>query len=366
MRQWWRGPGRAAALVGAGVLVLVVVGRVGAWRPAPQPTTPPVGTSAATAGTLPPTTVLAVVGRPVDNSIGARQLALGAGSLWVAAEASNQVVRVDPASGLATGVIPVRQPLGIAAGYGAIWVTSFGEHPALLRIDPVRLRVTARTSIGDIAATVAAGAGAVWVVCGEGNGPSVQRVDPATGHVTARIGLASRVVTGCGLWNVAAEGRWVWVSDEAGSLWRIGTADNRAHKLPVSLSGPSSWAQPGSVVAASGMVWAASDLELLRLDPASGRVVVRLDAGGRDGKGATGGSGRAAVTVVPGRPGTVWWASSAGLRRVDPHRNQVTVTIPKPYPAGSTVIQGGLVAGTSGLWAITDQGVVRIDPARAP
>ncbi|HEX8858851.1 MAG TPA: hypothetical protein VGC06_07095 [Actinomycetes bacterium] len=288
-------------------------------------------------------------------------MALGAGSLWVAAEASNQVVRVDQVSGLATGVIPVRQPLGIAAGYGAIWVTSFGEHPALLRIDPVSLRVTARISIGDIAATVAAGAGAVWVACGEGNGPSVQRVDPATGQVTARIGLASRVVTGCGVWNVAVEGRWAWVGDEAGSLWRIGTADNRAHKLPVSLSGSSSWAQPGSVVAASGMVWAASNLELLRLDPASGRAVVRLGAAGR----GTGGGSGVAVTVVPGRPGTVWWASSAGLRRVDSHRNQVTMTIPKPYPAGSTVIQD-LVAGASRLWAITDQGVVRIDPTGAP
>jgi hypothetical protein len=360
MRQWRWDPRRAAVLVGAGLLVLLVAGRLSSWNLAPQPATPPVSTSAATAGTLPATTVLAAVGKPVDSDVGARQLAFGAGNLWVAAEASNQVVRVDPASGRATAAIPVRQPLGIAAGFGAIWVTSFGEHPALLRIDPVGLQVSARIPIGDIAATVAAGASAVWVACAEGNGPSVQRVDPATGHVTARIGLASRVVTGCGLWNVAAEGRWVWVGDEAGSLWRIDTADNRASRLPVSLSGSSSWGQPGSLVAASGMVWAASDLELLRLDPASGRVVARLGAGDRGGEGASGGSGTA-VAVTPGTPGTVWWASSVGLRRIDPHRNQVTGTIPKS--AGGSFIEG-LMAGVGRLWAITDQGVVGVDPAR--
>jgi hypothetical protein len=357
LRQWRWGPRRAAVLVGAGVLVLVVAGRLSSWSPAPRLATPPVSTSAVTAGTLPSTTVLAAVGVPVDSSVGARQLAFGAGSLWVAASNSDQVVRVDPASGRASAVIAVRQPLGIAAGFGAIWVTSFGEHPALLRIDPADLQVTARIPLGDIAATVAAGAGAVWVACGEGNGPSVQRVDPATGRVTARIGLASRVVTGCGVWNVAAEGRWVWVGDEAGALWRIDAADNRVSRLRVSLSGSSSWGQPGSLVAKGGMVWAASDLELLRLDPRSGRVVARLGAGERGGGGATGGSGAA----VAGAPGTVWWATSAGLRRIDPHRNQVTGMI--PTPAGVTVVEG-LLAGAGRLWAITDQGVVQVAPAR--
>jgi ligand-binding sensor domain-containing protein len=57
----------------------------------------------------------------------------------------------------------------------------------------------------------------------------------------------------------------------------------------------------------------------------------------------------------------VWWASSAGLFRVDPRRNLLAGTI--PLPAGVADVEG-LVAGTGGLWAITDQGVVHVDRAR--
>lgn len=208
MRQWWSGPGRAAVLVAVGVLVLVVAGRLGVGSPSRtpwQPVPPATATGPFTAESVPPTTVAAVVGEPVDRSVGARQLTLAAGSLWVAAQDSNQVVRVDPATGRASAVIPVPRPLGIAAGFGALWVTSYGEHPALLRVDPASLRVTARTPIG-VAGTVAAGADAVWVACGEGEGPSVLRVDPASGRITARVQLSTVVVTGCGLWSVAAEG----------------------------------------------------------------------------------------------------------------------------------------------------------------
>lgn len=101
------------------------------------------------------------------------------------------------------------------------------------------------------------------------------------------------------------------------------------------------------------MVWAASSQQLLRLDPTSGRVVVRLGDAGGDGR-AGGSSVAVAVT-----PSTVWWAGPAGLRRVDPSKNQVTGTIP-----GLAYIPS-LVADASMLWAITDQGVVRVDPARA-
>ena len=42
-----------------------------------------------------------------------------------------------------------------------------------------------------------------------GEHPALLRIDPASLRVTARIWLASRVASGCGLWSVAAEGRWV-------------------------------------------------------------------------------------------------------------------------------------------------------------
>jgi ligand-binding sensor domain-containing protein len=105
------------------------------------------------------------------------------------------------------------------------------------------------------------------------------------------------------------------------------------------------------------MVWAASDLQLLRVDPSSGRIVTRLEGGLVGGRTWNFGSGLA-VLAVPGRSPQVWWASSAGLFKVDPRRNLLAGTI--PMPAGVTVIEG-MAAGKGGLWAITDSGVVHVD-----
>jgi sugar lactone lactonase YvrE len=350
VRRWRSDPRRAAVVVIVGVLLLLVVGRLGARSLVPQRTAPTASSaSAATAATLPPTTALAAIGKPVDASVGPRQLAFGFNSLWVVASNSNQVVRADPARGRATGLVSVEQPLGIATGFGAVWVTGYGRYPALLRLDPASLRVTVRIQIGAVAGMVAVGAGAVWVACQEGDGPSVQRVDPVSGRVTTRIRL-STAAGGCGLLDVAADGRFVWVEDETGSLWRIDAADNHVTRLAARLS----WAggrASGGLVAAAGMVWAASDLELLRLDQATGRVKLRLDD---LGEGVHRPAGVVAVT-----PGAVWVAAQGKLARIDPGRNRLTGAIPGLVGVSSLVSSGGV------LWAITPDGVVRVEAAQA-
>jgi hypothetical protein len=343
MGRWRRGPGGAAALVIVGTLLLLGVGRLAAGSLGP-----PLDGSGDTV--IPPTTVGAVVGAPVGAEVGVSQIVFGSGGLWAAATASNQVVRLDSVSARATAVVPVERPLGIATGFGAVWATTVGQRLELVRIDPVGARITARIPLGEVAGVVAAGAGAVWVGCAEGNGPSVLRIDPVAGRVTARIQLPTSVSSGCGVWNVAADGRFVWVADEAGSLWRIEAASNRVTRLAAELSWEGVGRQIGGLTAARGMVWAASDLELVRLDAASGREVLRY------GLGQLGGGGKPGLAAIT--PDAVWVWSGGGLRRFDSDGGLVTGAVP------GVVGVSGLAGGAGMLWAITGDGVVRVDLAR--
>jgi outer membrane protein assembly factor BamB len=111
----------------------------------------------------------------------------------------------------------------------------------------------------------------VWVTGGEG-GRRVLRVDPRTNRVAAKIPIPG----GFQLWNVAADGRWVWRENVDGTMWRIDAASNRATRLRATVRWATTLMAPGSLVTGDGMVWAGSDQELVRLDPTTGRPFGRV------------------------------------------------------------------------------------------
>jgi hypothetical protein len=101
---------------------------------------------------------------------------------------TTSTARIDAApvaSGLVVAgrVVLPGQAAAVAVGEGAIWVLL--EHGTLLRVDPDRHRVTGRLELGAPSGPLAVGAGAVWV--GNGQATVTARVDPVRLRVTARF-----------------------------------------------------------------------------------------------------------------------------------------------------------------------------------
>ena len=92
-------------------------------------------------------------------------------------------------------------PAGIAAGAGAVWVTSLLDD-SVSRIDPATGRIVARIRVGRGASAIAVGPGAVWVA--DSLAGAVSRIDPRDNSVTTiPVGLAPV--------DIAAGGGGAWV-----------------------------------------------------------------------------------------------------------------------------------------------------------
>jgi hypothetical protein len=156
--------GRDRWLVAAGVVVmlvaLVVVGRLQAGNlpegdaegSQPTTTTAPIDAAPVALG-------LAVAGR-VALPGPAAAVAVGEDAVWVLLE-QGTLVRVDPDRHRVTGRLELGAPTGpLAVGAGAVWVGN-GQATATARVDPVRLRVTAR--LGGYVVAVAHGV--LWSYC---------------------------------------------------------------------------------------------------------------------------------------------------------------------------------------------------------
>ena len=87
-------------------------------------------------------------------------IAIGAGSVWVAA-GDGTISRIDPDANLVTQTFPLdRTPSGIAFGDGAVWVTT-SEDRRVRRISPAGNRIGAGIPVGNGPTGVAVGSGAV-------------------------------------------------------------------------------------------------------------------------------------------------------------------------------------------------------------
>ncbi len=74
----------------------------------------------------------------------------------------------------------IASPQRVAAGEGAIWVTSSSGGGSVVRLDPQTHDVTDTIDVGDGPVGIAVGAGAVWVA--NSLDGTVSRIDPATGR----------------------------------------------------------------------------------------------------------------------------------------------------------------------------------------
>ena len=131
---------------------------------------------------------------------------------------------------------------GLAAGDGALWLAGDARERVVWRLDPSTHRVAARIRLPFIPKAIAAGGGAVWVTSLLGD--TVSRIDPRTNRIVATIPV------GRGPNSIAAGNDAVWVTSAfVDALWRIDPTSNRVvARIPLA-------AVPRAVAVGAGGVW---------------------------------------------------------------------------------------------------------------
>jgi streptogramin lyase len=225
----------------------------------------------------------------------------------------------------------------------------------------IAARVADTIDIGP-ATSVTFGAGSVWVAVVPPNSDAraIIRIDPESDKIVASI--PTSVVPGWEIGGgglVVADGS-VWVAglDAAsrgtqGAVVRIDPSTNQVADTITLKEGP-----VADVAVEPGAIWALlrgnpGVPEVVRIDPSTDQVVATIALNGGYGRFlfAEGGSVFAAVAQSPGGP-----FDGGTLVRIDPSTNQVAGTFELgTYPSAA--------AGAGAIWAITDSGLVQIDPS---
>ena len=238
-------------------------------------------------------------------------IALTTGGDSKAASLGDGVAALDARDGGVASLIESgTTPGNVAVGEGAVWVLNTDE--SVSRIDPETRKIVGTFKPGGLPAELAAGAGALWL--GNTGGRditnaivSVARLDPKTNRVT------------------------------------------RTTKLPGGDRGVLPTAGLPRIAVGAGAVWAINpDGSVSRLDPATGRLVARIDLE----------SG--AWTIAAGKEG-VWFLGTddSSVTRIDPRTNRVAETIHV-----GTEFLWGVAVGAGSVWATArEEGLLwRIEP----
>jgi virginiamycin B lyase len=148
-------------------------------------------------------------------------------ALWVTCTQANQVLRVDPVTNLVTNRVkldapagaqpvstqPNTQPRFLTVGEDAVWVLCQGEG-SVVKIDPKSAAVVATIDVGvpGGGGDIAAGEGAIWV---SSFGFPISKIDPKSGKVVQQF-------VGEGGDAIRAGGGAVWLSNlRQGVVWRL-------------------------------------------------------------------------------------------------------------------------------------------------
>ena len=347
-------PRRDWPLVAAGVVVmllaLAVVGRLQGRSLADRDAGPSRATSS-TVGTdeNPVASGLAVAGR-VTLPGPAAAVAVGEDAVWVLL-AQGTLLRVDPDRHRVTGRLELGAPTGpLAVGAGAVWVGN-GQATVTARVDPVRLRVTARFG----GYVVAVAHGVLWsYCCRRGYQPmGFGRIDARTLRprpplvVTDALGRRQPV----GRLAVGTDAVWTQTPEDE-RLWRVPLGGGPARAVRVPGTGYGLAADAGAVWVLSGMDPPGSERDrtgrLRRLDQRTGKVTATTPLPDLA-------LSRAVGPVVGG--GAVWLGGpySGGLHdsgillRVDPGSGRVVGWLRGPR----WFVQDVLAAGPRGAWVAT-------------
>ncbi len=193
--------------------------------------------------------------------VGGRPAAIvfGGGRIWVADEDGAGVTAINPAGEqvFKRGIAPHAAPLRLAAGAGAVWVSS-ATTGTVRRIDRATATAAAPIRVGRGPAGVTVGGGLVWVA--NSRSETVTRVDPSI-----RAIFGDPISVGARPGGIDAGTSTVWVANSAdGSVSRIEIESGEVVGGPVSV-GP----KPGAIAVGGEAVWVANngDGTVTRIDP---------------------------------------------------------------------------------------------------
>lgn len=230
----------------------------------------------------------------------------GYGAVWVATDGGGTVSRIDPRTNRVTRSIRVgRTACTLAVGAGAVWTVRY-EAGELVRVDPETSRVR-RLDVGRIPVDVLVADGAVWVSNWEGR--TLAKIDPLRLRVTDVVRLPAQPQ---GLLYRAGS-LWVGSGRQSREVFRIDPATLAVARVPVGAS------SPGWFVAGARGVWVTtSEDSVVRINPATNRVVTTLPVRGVPVEGAAAPDG---LLWIPSK-------QSNTVTRIDPSTNRVLGVLP--------------------------------------
>jgi DNA-binding beta-propeller fold protein YncE len=224
-------------------------------------------------------------------------------------------------------------PCAAAAGGHFVWVSEYGS-PYVLRIDPKTNKVVGKTQIGFGSCGLGYGAGSMWIE--DTSSSTISRVSVTTGKRLKAIPVGSTP------WDATFAYGDAWTTAHGlGELERIDPSTNR-------IAGRWKLDRATGVVGAFGSVWAAGANGVIRVDPATRKLLATIPVAG--GAGWTAASADA-----------VWVTTPTGLARIDPKTNAVATTI--PLPGAPNVGDPDVVDGLVWVPQISRNTIAVIDPA---
>ena len=271
-------------------------------------------------GAMPPARAAAVVAQVSSalralEAAGIRGAATDPSSLLVAGESGDPRVLLAPLETAADETTPASESLSRLLD--TLLAVAAGEGEAVLaRAAALRRPRRRRRAAVAGAVLLACAMAAVILVAEGGDGRQPLRASVAPPD-TPVAGIAARIPLGgapLSVGAVAVGAGSVWVATDRGALLRVDPRANRVVGAPIRI-GPRGDQVHVTVRVGEGSVWVAHELEgtLTRIDPASGRVLLRRHLRG-DLSGLAVGGGEVAVTrTAPGPDGIV----SSHLLRFD-------------------------------------------------
>jgi hypothetical protein len=293
-----------------------------------------------TTPTSPPVTSVTTPPQPGVHLGAPTALAYADGTLWCAVQPGSGVlvgslVKISAASGMPEGAAvplpPASRPYLLAVGADGIWLAAGAR---LWKIDPATGTPDSTTPLGGTATAVLDAAGSVWATITTPQGGRLLRIAPATGAIAvqALVGPSPSAVT-------VADGL-AWVTDSVDqSILRYAVGRRDIRQTGVIPLPRSAVRAPTQITVTAGRVWVYERGRVLRIDPATDRVI-----------GTTSLAPAAGGTIAAGTSG-VWVITRTRVHHLGAVR---LLDLQSGLPIGRRIVVGGdptaIVTDGSSAW----------------